>query len=292
MPYRADAAHALTSLGTDQARRTASAERTHGVSKRNIMRILQDAVVPTRDELTKYWQAVGNRALRYLARRPLTLVRHLNGITFFHKGPLPPIPEPVHHLTFQKREGGEGVRVWIDNVPGLLGLVEMDVIELHPWGSTVDDIEHPDLLVFDLDPGPGIDWHFVIHTALELRTALQKEGYQPWAKTSGGKGLHVMVPLPDRKWDWAKVRVWTKRFAEKFANRDPRYTASSTVHREGRLFIDYLRNGRGNTAVGAYSPRARPGFPVSMPVSWSQVKSGIRSDTYTLYALMDRERRR
>ena len=100
------------------------------------------------------------------------------------------------------------------------------------------------------------------------------------------------MPLPERKWDWAKVRVWTKRFAEKFAQRDPRYTASSTVNREGRLLIDYLRNGRGNTAVGAYSPRARPRFPVSMPVSWSQDECGIRADAYTLNALIEDARRR
>jgi bifunctional non-homologous end joining protein LigD len=99
--------------------------------------------------------------------------------------------------------------------------------------------------------------------------------------------LHVMVPLPDSKWDWAKVRIWTKRFAEKFAERDPHYTASSMFDREGRLFIDYPRNGRGNTAVGAYFPRARPRFPVSMPVSWSQVQSGIRADAYTLRELIE-----
>ncbi|MEA2781196.1 MAG: bifunctional non-ous end joining protein LigD, partial [Rhodospirillaceae bacterium] len=138
------------------------------------------------------------------------------------------------------------MRVWVDDVRGLLGLVDMDIVELHPWGSTVDDIEHPDLLVFDLDPGPGVEWHFVTDTALGLRKALQADGYEPWVKTSGGKGLHVVVPLPERKWDWAKVRVWTKRFAEKFAERDPRYTASSTADRDGRLFIDYLRYGRGN----------------------------------------------
>jgi bifunctional non-homologous end joining protein LigD len=252
------------------------------VPKNNIMRVLRAAVVPTREQLIAYWKRVGTAALTHLTRRPLTLVRHVNGLTFFHKGPLPPIPKPVHHLTIEKREGGEGVRVWVDSVEGLLGLLQMDAVELHPWGATCDDIEHPDFLVFDLDPGSGIEWEFVLDTALGLRDMLQAEGFAPWVKTSGGKGLHVIVPLPDCPWDWDGARVWTKKIAQRFATRDRRYTISSTTGGRNRLFIDYLRNGRGSTAVGAYSPRAWPGFPVSMPVSWAQVEGGIRADAYTL----------
>jgi bifunctional non-homologous end joining protein LigD len=277
-----------TRTGTLDAKRrhpppAASARTTtHGVPKTNIMRVLPDAVVPTREQLTRYWKAVGKPALTYLARRPLTLVRHVKGLTFFHKGPLPPIALAVHHLTIEKREGGEGVRVWIDSIAGLLGLLRMDVVELHPWGATFDDLEHPDILVFDLDPGPGTPWEFVLDTALGLRDLLQAEGFAPWVKTSGGKGLHVMVPLPDRSWDWDRARLWSKQIAQRFAMRDRRYTISSTVDRRNRLFIDYLRNGRGSTTVGAYSPRARPGFPVSMPVSWAQIEGGIRADAYTI----------
>lgn len=262
--------------------RTKPAERARSVPRYNIMHLLPDAVVPPREELERYWTIYGETALECLGRRPLTLVRHVAGVTFFHKRRLPPIPDVVHQMTIEKREGGEGVRVWVDSVDGLVALLDMDVVEIHPWGATVDDVEHPDLLIFDLDPGPGTEWEFVLDTALALREHLAGEGYDPWVKTSGGKGLHVMVPLPDRAWDWDRARAWAKLTAERFARRDRRYTTTSTADRRGRIFIDYLRNGRGSSAVGAYSPRARPGFPVSMPVSWDQVKAGIRPDAFTL----------
>jgi DNA ligase D-like protein (predicted ligase)/DNA ligase D-like protein (predicted polymerase) len=249
------------------------------------MRALPGAPVPSREELVHYWTKIGPKALPYLARRPLTLVRHVAGLTFFHKGPLPPVPESVHTLRIRKREGEQGVRVWIDDVAGLLGLVEMDAVELHPWGATVDDIERPDLLVFDLDPGPGVAWEVVAETAFAVRDFLCDEGFDPWLKTSGGKGLHVMVPV-DRSMDWAEVRAWAKDAATRFAQRDERYTAVSTADRAGRIFIDYLRNGRGNTAVGAYSPRVRPRFPVSCPIAWADLKRGVRSDSITMADLM------
>ncbi len=266
--------------------RTPARARGKAAPRWNVMHLLPDAVVPAREDLERYWRKVGKRALKYLARRPLTLVRHTRGITFFHKRRLPPIPDAVHSLAIEKREGGEGVRVWVDSVAGLVALLDMDAVELHPWGATVDDIEHPDLLVFDLDPGAGTEWALVRDTALLLRDVLRREGYRPWPKTSGGKGLHVMVPLPHRDWDWDQARAWSKSLAMRFAGRDPRYTASSAVDRTGRVFIDYLRNGRGSSAVGAYSPRARAGFPVSMPVTWRQVEAGIRGDTYTMARLL------
>jgi hypothetical protein len=113
------------------------------------------------------------------------------GTIFYHKGPLPRIPDAVHQLRIEKREGGEGVRVWVDSLAGLLGLVQMDVIEVHPWAATVDDIEHADRLVFDLDPGPGISWDFVIASALCMRGLLEREGLKSWPKLTGGKGLHA-----------------------------------------------------------------------------------------------------
>ncbi|MBV9814013.1 MAG: non-homologous end-joining DNA ligase, partial [Acetobacteraceae bacterium] len=147
-----------------------------GVPRENILQLLPDAVVPSKDELRAYWRKVGKRALNYLGRRPLKLVRHTRSTTFYHMGPLPPIPDTVHQLRIEKREGGEGIRVWVDDIDGLLGLVAMDAVELHPWAATVDDIERPDRLVFDLDPGPGIAWAFVIETALKLRDILKHEG--------------------------------------------------------------------------------------------------------------------
>ena len=203
-------------------------------------------------------------------------VRHTRGTIFYHKGPLPPIPDAVYQLRIEKREGGEGVRVWVDSLAGLLGLVEMDVIEVHPWAATVDDIEHADRLVFALDPGSGISWDFVIASALRLRGLLEGEGLKPWPKLTGGKGLHLIAPL-HRKPTHDAAHAHARRLAQRLARMDAeRYgTSASLARRPGRLFIDYLRNGRGTTAVGAYSPRVREGFPIAAPVNWKQVQRGI-----------------
>jgi len=257
---------------------------TSKILRENIQRLLPDAEVPSRDQLSAYWQSVGKRALEYIGRRPLTLVRRIGGKAYFREGPLPPIAPTVHQLRFEKGEGGEGTRVWVDDVAGLLGLVDMDVIEVHPWGAKVDNIERPDMLVFDLDPGEGVEWQFVIETALRLRDVLATVELDSWPKTTGGKGLHVVVPrIPEMT--WATARDYSRTVAEHFAATDPsRYTSKSgRSGRAGKVFIDYLRNGRGNTSIGAYSPRARAGFPVAAPVTWRDVERGIRSDAFSIH---------
>lgn len=250
--------------GPLRAKPSAAATASGRVPRENILQLLPDAVVPSKDELTAYWTRVSDRALNFLGARPLKLVRHVNGTTFYHKGPLPPIPPEVHRLRIQKREGGEDVRLWVDDLPGLLGLVEIGVVELHPWAATVDDIEHADTLIFDLDPGEGVAWQFVVETALRLRDLLHAEGFKTWPKLTGGKGVHLMAPLQERL-TYNAVHAYAKRLAQQFAAMDPeRYVTSAQLsHRPGKLFLDYLRNGRGTTAVGAYSPRARAGLTPS-----------------------------
>ena len=175
------------------------------------------------------------------------------------------------------------MRVWVDDLAGLLGLVEMGVVELHPWNATVDDIEQADRLVFDLDPGPGVKWPFVIDTALELRRMLKEEGFKTWPKVTGGKGLHIMAPLSDAI-SHDEAHRYSRTIAERIAATDrSRYTVSASMaQRPGRLFIDYLRNGRGTTAIGTYSPRVREGFPIAAPVTWSCIEAGIRPDAFTM----------
>ena len=254
-----------------------------GVPRENILQLLPDAVAPSKEELARYWQRVGKRALRFLGNRPLKLVRHTHGTTFYHKGRLPPIPDSVHQLRIQKREGGEGVRVWVDDIEGLLGLVAMDAVELHPWSATVDDIEHADRLVFDLDPGPGASWDFVVETAFNLKRLLDDEGHESWPKLTGGKGLHLMVPL-HRRLSHDKARLYCRSLAERLSAAKPdAYTLSAVpARRNNRIFLDYLRNGRGTTAVGAYSPRARQGFPVAAPVTWKDIEHGVGPDAYNM----------
>jgi bifunctional non-homologous end joining protein LigD len=265
------------------ARSRGSAVTGARIPKENILQLLPDAVAPSQESLMNYWRKVHKRALDHLGHRPLKLVRHVHGTTFYHKGPLPPIPGSVHQLKLQKREGGEGIRLWVDDLEGLLGLVEMGAVELHPWNSTVEDIERPDIVVFDLDPGEGVGWDFVIESALNLRELVRAEGHDSWPKVTGGKGLHVMVPV-ERDMTHDAARGYCREIARRLAATDPaHYTLSAaTSERRHRVFIDYLRNGRGTTAIGTYSPRARPGIPIAAPVTWAQVKAGIRSDAFSI----------
>src|SRR5215213_3512509 len=261
--------------------------RSHlGVPRENILQLLPDAVVPSKEELRAYWRKVGKRALQYLGGRPIKLMRHTHSTTFYHKGRLPPIPSSVHQFKIEKREGGEGTRLWVDSIDGLLGLVEIGAVELHPWNATVDDIEHPDQLVFDLDPGQGVAWHFVIETALQLRELMQAEGFKTWPKLTGGKGVHIMVPIA-RAMTHDEAHRYCKRTAQRVTATDPqRYTVSAAMaKRPGRLFIDYLRNGRGTTAIGTYSPRVRSGFPIAAPVTWKQIETGIQPDAFAMHRL-------
>ncbi len=255
-----------------------------GVPKQNILQWLPEAVVPSKEQLAAYWRKAAPRALSYLARRPLKLVRHTRNTTFYHMGPLPPVPENVHQLKVEKREGGQGTRLWIDNLAGLLGLVELGAVELHPWNSTVEDLEHPDVLVFDLDPGSGIEWQFVVDTALAMRGLLKAERLECWPKLTCGKGVHIMCPIRSSGMTHDQAHDYSRELAEKLAATDrARFTTSAALReRTGHLFIDFLRNGRGTTAVGTYSPRARPGFPIAAPVSWHELESGVRPDTFTI----------
>jgi bifunctional non-homologous end joining protein LigD len=256
------------------------------VPRENILQLLPDAVAPAKEELAVYWRRIERRALEYLGRRPLKLVRRVHDTVFYHMGALPPIPSSVQQLKIRKREGGEGTRLWIEDLAGLLGLVEIGAVELHPWNSTVDDLEHPDTLVFDLDPGRGISWDFVVDSALRMREILRGCGHDSWPKLTGGKGIHIMVPIePEMTHDAA--HRYSKRLAQRLAVTDPlRYTLSAAMsERTGRLFVDYLRNGRGTTAVGAYSPRAREGSPIAAPVTWRDIENGIHADAFTILKL-------
>ncbi|MGE0119154.1 MAG: DNA ligase D [Dongiaceae bacterium] len=268
--------------------RTAPVPRTSAetpaVAPENIQRLLPDAVVPSKDALAAYWTKVAKDALGHLGRRPLKLVRHVGDTTFFHQGPLPPVPDAVHQLRIETRAGGEGIRLWVDSPEGLLGLLEIGVVELHPWGATVDDIERPDTLVFALEPDGAVDWTFVVETALRMRDLLKAESLDSWPKLTG-TGVHVMVPVePDLDWD--EAHAYSRRIAETLAATAPeRYvTAAPRDKRQGRLYVNWLCNGRGSTAIGAYSPVARRGFPIAAPVSWRDLGKGVRPDAYTIFA--------
>jgi bifunctional non-homologous end joining protein LigD len=174
----------------------------------------------------------------------------------------------------------------IEDVAGLIALVQMGVVEVHPWGSRIDAVEQPDRVTFDLDPDEGLPWPRVIDAAIEVRDALDGIGLASFAKTTGGKGLHVVVPLrPKLAWD--AVKTFAKWVADRLAEERPEQFTANPAKRErrGRIYLDYLRNGRGATAVGAYSPRDRAGTPVSTPVSWREVESGVSPGDFTLVTI-------
>jgi bifunctional non-homologous end joining protein LigD len=159
----------------------------------------------------------------------------------------------------------------------------MGVLEVHPWGARHDRIERPDRMIFDLDPGPDLSWKRLVEAAAHTRVLLHELGLTSFAKTTGGKGLHVVVPI-ERRAEWNQVKTFAEGVAKALARRDPTlFTASmAKAARAGRVYVDYVRNARGQTAVAAYSTRARPGAPVSVPLRWDELLAEGAADRWTV----------
>jgi len=228
----------------------------------------------TKSELADYYAKVSGHMLPHAAGRPLTLVRCPEGRhkgCFFQKHIGIGTPEFVRAVPI--REGdGSGQYMAIDDVMGLMALVQLGVLEVHTWGSTTDDVEHPNLLVIDLDPDQAVSWSRVVQAARLVRDRLEDFGLESFVKTTGGKGLHVCVPVaPQLGWDAAKQ--FCKLFAESIVQSDPKsfVATSSKRARRGKIFVDYLRNGRGATFIAPYSTRARSGAPIATPLDWSEL---------------------
>jgi bifunctional non-homologous end joining protein LigD len=171
----------------------------------------------------------------------------------------------------------------VDDVDGLCGLIQVGALEIHTWGSRATQLECPDQLVFDLDPHEDLPWQRSIEAAERLRSLLNGLELVPFLKTTGGKGLHIVVPIEPRlKWDDAKA--FSRAVVEQMVRAEPsRYLATvSKAKRSGKVFLDYLRNGRGATAVAAYSTRAKPDAPVSVPIAWDELTPALRADSFRL----------
>lgn len=222
-------------------------------------------------EVAKYYERVGELMLPFVANRPLALLRAPGGITgelFFQKSFKTHLPEAVHQT---KLPDGDEV-FFIKDVKGLVSLAQFSAIEFHPWGSPLKDVEKPDFLTWDLDPEDSVPWNEVLGAALLLRDYLAQRGLQTVVKTSGGKGLHIMLHLKP-KHDWSVMKPFTKAVASAVAAFNPRrFTVTSTKSkRTGKIYIDWMRNGRGATCVAPWALRARPGATVSMPIQWDQL---------------------
>ena len=253
-------------------------------------RVLYPGTTLTKLDVARYYAAVADWVLPHLSRRVLTLVRSpaVGQKTFYQKHIDAGGPASIKRFELDDGAGPE-TYPYIEDLPGLIGLVQMGVLEIHPWGSRIEKLEMPDWVTFDLDPDEDLPWQRVTEAAIDVRDTLLKIGLTSFAKTTGGKGLHVVVPLTP-KLGWDEIKAFAKWVADSFvAQRPEDFTANMAKKaRQGRIYIDYLRNGRGATAVGAYSPRARPGAPVSTPLSWEEVENSVRPGGFTVETVPER----
>jgi bifunctional non-homologous end joining protein LigD len=242
-----------------------------GVRLSNPEKVLYPEQGITKGELADYYVAVAERMLPHVAMRPITMVRCPMGrqkTCFYQRHAGSGVPKQIEKITVP---GFDNPYLFIRDVPGLIALVQMGVLEVHPWAVTVEVPDRPDRIIFDLDPDEGLGFPAVVKAALEVRERLEALGLTSFVKTTGGKGLHVVVPIEPGH-AWGEAKAWSKAFSERMAEDAPdRYlTKISKAERSGRIFIDYLRNDPTSTAVGPYSTRARPGAPVAMPIEWSE----------------------
>lgn len=259
-----------------------------GVRLTHPERILWDEEGITKQGLAEFYTAIADWIFPHIAGRPLSLVRCPSGTKakcFFAKHPWQGLDTSIRRVD----TGDKEPMVMVNDLAGLISLVQSGVVEIHPWGSTIDNLEKPDRLIFDLDPGEDVSWTAVIEAARDVRGRLADVGLQSFVKTSGGKGLHVVVPIQPEA-EWEEVKTFTKAVAEKMAKERPdRYVAIMAKRARGaHIFIDYLRNGREATAIAAYSTRRLPRAPVSTPVDWDELSPGLHSDHFTVRNLLHR----
>ena len=240
----------------------------------------------TKGDLANYYAAVEAIFLKDAARRPITLVRCPQGrgkACFFQKHDTGALGDFVKQIAIKEKDGSSEDYLWFDDPRGVLACVQMGTIEFHGWGSRNEPLEKPDRLVFDLDPDEGLGFDKVKSAALRLRDLLADLGLETFPLLSGGKGIHVVAPL-DQTADWVKVKSFADRFSRAIAEAEPEvFTANiRKAQRKGRIFLDWLRNQRGATAVMPYSARAREHAPVAAPINWSELDQIDRAATFTI----------
>jgi bifunctional non-homologous end joining protein LigD len=231
----------------------------------------------TKQALIDYYLAVASRMVPHVAGRPLSLVRCPNGAgqkCFYQKQLGPGMPPGIEGVEIPKAKGdATETYVTVHNAEGLAGLAQMNVLEIHPWGSTNLDLEHPDRIIFDLDPDEAVSWPTLCESALEVRARLKKLGLQSFVKTTGGKGLHVVAPIRPTL-DWERIKAFTHAFTLQMEQDNSKLYISKMTKaaRKNKIFVDYLRNEREATAVAPYSTRARLGMAAALPLEWEELE--------------------
>lgn len=254
-------------------------------------KILFPRIGLTKLALAEYYEGVADHLLPHLKDRPLTLVRCPQGDghkCFFQKHVNETVADAIERVEVPEEKGTD-IYMMANNLPAVIGLVQMGVLELHTWSSQAGTLTRPDRIIFDLDPAEGLDWKMVAEGAQLVHGLLNEIGLQSFIKTTGGKGLHIVVPIqPELTWD--EVKPFTRSIAEHMARTLPDRFTSNLAKRKrgGRIFIDYLRNSQGATAVAAFSTRAKPEATVSMPIFWEELDEGVRADSFNVRNVMKR----
>jgi len=268
---------AKTARGAQSPKQAKSAAAHAPVRLTHPDKVLDAESKLTKQQLADYYWAIAPHMLPYIADRPLSLVRCPEGTghpCFFQKHANHAVPLGVESVDVpDKKTGKIEPYITLSTPEALAGLAQMGVLEVHPWGSTNKNLERPDLIIFDLDPDTAISWHRLADSAAEVREQLKSLGLESFLKTTGGKGLHVVVPI-EPKADWSAVKQFAHDFALAMEQQRPNLylTKMSKAARKDRIFIDYLRNERGSTAIAPYSPRARAGAAVALPLNWADLK--------------------
>jgi bifunctional non-homologous end joining protein LigD len=266
--------------------------RVAGIAVSNPAKVLFPDPGITKGELAEYYEKVAPWMLPHVANRPLTLLRcpdGYDGECFFQKNAAG-LPDAVERVEIPDLKGGKpSIYGVVRDAAGIVALLQMGVLEIHVWGSTAVHLERPDRIVFDLDPDPGVSWDDVVEGARLVRATLAKLGLTSHPMLTGGKGIHVVLHV-DPDYDWPIVKEFSHAVVKTIMRSDPgRYIdVASKKRREGKIFLDYLRNGRGATAVAPYSTRSRPGARVAVPIDWKELDSGLRSDEFDVRTVLER----
>ena len=224
--------------------------------------------------------------LPFLKNRSLSLLRCPEGqakTCFFQKHAAAGTPDALKRIEIEEKDGLE-TYLMANDLPGLLSLAQMGVLEIHLWGSRGDRIEQPDWLVFDLDPAPDVKWPVVVDAAHQMRELLKNLSLETFVKMTGGKGVHVVAPLSPRRAEWDAVKSFTQQVAQGLAEQYPdRFVAKmSKAARKGKIFVDYLRNDRGSTAIAPYSTRAKEVATVAVPLTWDELTVKMKPDAWNV----------
>jgi bifunctional non-homologous end joining protein LigD len=266
-----------------------------GIAVTHPDRVISETGHVTKGELAEYYATVAKFMLPDIVRRPLSLLRCPTGIggeCFFQRNPGKGLGADVKQFDF-KHKGKQYKYLYVEDEKGLLEVIQMGAIELHPWGATIDAIDYPDRMIFDLDPAPDVPFQAVKMAAQDLRQRLERKGLSSALKCSGGKGLHVTVPLAGND-DWPRVKSFAAAMADEMVAAAPQaYIATmSKAKRTAKIFIDYFRNDYTATAVASYSVRARPGAPVALPLDWNDLKSLKSASQFTIKDVLTRLKKR